>query len=138
MDTVESSSAPEAESNLVRHAREELQRAGLFDIDGDYGGMIGQNVLDMVRLFAGQGHSGFSAQLSIDVLSRLLRFQPLTPITSDPAEWMCVNDGADDPIWQNRRSSSLFSVNGGKTWYDIDNLPLRMRVRRFFSRFFPF
>jgi D-serine dehydratase len=105
MDTVESSSAPEAESRLVQHAREELQRAGLFDIDGDYGGMVGASILEMVKLFASQGHSGgFSAQLSIDVLSRLLRFQPLTPITSDAEEWMEVDDG----LWQNRRAGTLF------------------------------
>jgi hypothetical protein len=131
MDNVETQD-PETESNLVQHAREELRRAGLFDEDADYGGEVGHNVLKLVRVFSTQDHSGGSAELTIYLLHKLLRYKALTPITSDPAEWMDVTDG----LWQNRRSSTLFSNNGGKTWWDIDNLPLRMRIRNFLWRLF--
>jgi hypothetical protein len=119
----------ETESNLVRHAREELQRAGLFDTNGDYGGMLGTEILKLVQVFSEQGHSGFSAQMTIDILDKLLRFQPLTPITNNPVEWMEVSDN----LWQNRRQGSLFSHDAGKTWYDTDKprtWPWRMRLRR--------
>ena len=49
------------ESTLVTYARDELQRAGLFDEDSDYGGMLGEGALELVKLFSTQGHSGMSA-----------------------------------------------------------------------------
>jgi len=110
-------------SNLVTHAETELRRAGLFDKDSDYGGMLGEGVMKVVKVFAEEGHSGMSAAMTVSILEKLLRFKPLTPITSDPAEWVDVADmtpKGDPPVWQNRRSSSCFSNDGGKTYYDID------------------
>ena len=101
---------------LVSHAEEELKRAGLFDKDSDYEGMIGEAVLEIVKLFSNQGHSGFSAGMTIDILNKLLRFKSLTAITCNPNEWMEVGEG----MWQSTRQHSLFSKDGGKTWYDID------------------
>ena len=110
-------------SNLEKHAEDELRRAGLFDKDSDYGGMIGEAVMMMIRVFAEEGHSGFSAKMTCDVFDRLARFKTLTPITSSPDEWMEVGEDmrADKkvPVWQNRRQSSCFSNDGGKTYYDI-------------------
>lgn len=100
------------DSNLVRHAERELRLAGLFDEDSDYNGMLGAATLDIVRVFADQGHSGYSAALVTDLTSRLMRFEPLTPLTSDPAEWMEVTDG----LWQSRREPRAFSHDGGQTW----------------------
>jgi hypothetical protein len=101
---------------LVEHARNEMQRAGLFDADADYDGMIGTAVLELVKKFAEQGHSGFSAQVTLEVFDKVARFKTLTPITSNADEWMEVGNGN----WQNRRQSSVFSKDGGQTWYDID------------------
>lgn len=112
-----------AKSNLANHAIDELQRAGLYDADSDYGGMIGQAVQALVELFASQGHSGMSAHIVLDVFNRVARFKTLTPITSDPSEWMDVADmmpNGDPPLWQNKRQSSCFSNDGGRTYYDID------------------
>ena len=108
-------------SNLVAHAKLELRRAGLFDADSDYGGMLAEGVMKIVKVFAEEGHSGMSAAMTVQLLEKLLRFKPLTPITSDPSEWMDVTEhGPQGPMWQNRRSSSCFSTDGGKTYYDID------------------
>lgn len=103
------------ESNLVTYARAELQRAGLFDPDSDYGGMLGQAVLDIVEKFAEAGHSGTSAAITISILEKLLRYEPLTALTYEPDEWNEVGDG----MWQNRRKSDVFSKDGGATWYDL-------------------
>lgn len=109
-------------SSLIIHAKEELNRAGLLDKDSDYNGMIGEAVLELMEKFAEQGHSGFSAHLTIDVFQRLAKFQTLTPITSDPKEWMEVSNYFDGKgVWQNLRNPATFSNDGGKTWYNLDD-----------------
>lgn len=105
---------------LTDHARAELNRAGLFDEDSDYDGMLGQAVMELVTTFAAQGHSGFSAHQTIALFRLVASFEPLTPITSDPSEWMHVASDPE-PCWQNVRRSTSFSRDGGQTWYDIDN-----------------
>lgn len=111
-------------SNLEKHAEFELRRAGLFDKDSDYGGMIGDAVMKMIRVFSEEGHSGHSAMMAIDIFGRVARFKTLTPITSNPDEWMEIGEDMrfdrKVPVWQNRRQSSCFSNDGGKTYYDID------------------
>lgn len=102
--------------NLVSHAERELKLAGMFDKDADYNGALAPQILKVVEAFSKSEHSGASAAITIGVLNKLLRFQTLTPITSNPDEWM--NVGA--MLWQNRRNPAIFSKNGGKTWYDID------------------
>lgn len=110
-------------SNLIRHAEAELKRAGLFDKTSDYGGLIAEAVMKLVRVHAEAGHSGASHAITLDVFTRVANFKTLTPITTDPTEWQQVCDANElEPtgLWQNRRQSSLFSRDGGKTWYDID------------------
>lgn len=107
------------ESNLVRHAQRELELAGLFDEDADYGGMLAEGVMRLVRVFAEEGHSGASAGITVAILERLLRFQPLTPLTDDPAEW---NEVGED-TWQSSRRPDAFSEDGGKTYYLLDEEP---------------
>lgn len=107
-------------SNLVDHAEYELRRAGMFDADSDYDGLLGQAVLKLVKAFAGQGHSGMSARRTLQLFNIVANFKTLTPITSDPAEWNDVSAMSGEPMWQNRRASSCFSKDGGKTHYDLD------------------
>lgn len=111
-------------SNLETFAKEELERAGLFSKDSDYNGMVGHAVLKMVQEFSKEeGHSGFSAGMAIHIFEKLARWQNLTPITDNPKEWMDVSDyGGPDPpaMWQCKRNPALFSKDGGKTYYNID------------------
>lgn len=110
------------ESNLVRHARRELELAGLFRKDSDYGGMLGKAVVEIIQKFADQGHSGFSASYCLHLVERLGRFEALTPLTDNPDEWMecSLVYGADVACWQSHRQSNCFSNDGGKTYYNID------------------
>ena len=100
------------ESNLITHAKRELDLAGLFDKDSDYDGMLGKAALELVETFAGQGHSGLSAFAVIDITQRLLSYEPLTPLTSNSSEWNEVSDG----LWQSARKANAFSTDGGKTY----------------------
>lgn len=64
-------------SNLVDHAKKELDRVGLFDKDSDYDGELGKGVLELIQTFANQGHSGFSAQMTRELFYKLSDFQDL-------------------------------------------------------------
>ena len=110
-------------SNLVRHAEQEMKIAGLYDADSDYGGMIPEAVLKIVKSFSEEGHSGGSASLVSSILERVLRFRTLTPINSSSEYWMKVQDEhAHTPAcWQSTRDPSYFSQDGGKTFYFLDD-----------------
>lgn len=96
-------------SNLVDHAKDELERAGTFKEDPAFA----QCILSAVAAFACYGHSGSSAMVAMSAVKDLLQFKALSPLTSDPDEWMEVQPGE---IWQSRRDPSYFSRDGGETW----------------------
>ncbi len=79
---------------------------------------IDENVLKIVGAFADGGHSGSSAAYTIGIVERLMRFDPLTPLSGDDAEWMDVSRETGSPMWQNRRCSHVFK-DEVKAW-DID------------------
>lgn len=105
-------------SNLESFAKEELTRAGMFDKDSDYGGMLGDAVMKMVKVFAGEGHSGFSAHMAMDIFQRVARYKTLTPLTGEDDEWFDVSEMSGQPMWQNKRDPSVFKDE--KTAWDID------------------
>lgn len=99
--------------SLREHAEREVKLAGLLDKDSDYDGMLGEAVIELADVFGKQGHSGFSAMLTLSIFEKVARFQNLTPLTSDPKEWTKVTDD----LWQNKRNSEAFSEDAGETWY---------------------
>ena len=100
-------------SNLVDHARRELA-------------LIGEEpetvagYLNVIQAFADMGHSGGSASVAIPVITQLLQFKNLAPLTDYPADWVHVAEetwGSPGGIWQNVRNSEAFSNDAGKTYY---------------------
>lgn len=109
-------------SNLEHHARRELELAGLFDEDSDYGGMLGDAVMRLIKIFADDGHSGFSAEMATSLFSKLSRFEPITPLTGGFSEWMQVDDG----MYQNRRCGHVFALGpDGRGAYDLNGKVFR-------------
>lgn len=100
---------PAVDSNLVQHAIDEMART---DNDPWYV----ESVIAAVRGFAAGRHSGGSAFMAIDQLTRLLRMENLTPLTDDPAEWQDRSVESGFPLWQSTRNASAFSEDGGKTF----------------------
>lgn len=102
----------EEESNLVTHARRELELVGEE-----------QDVIEwflrVVKEFASYGHSGGSASVCIPRLNQLLCYENLTPLTDDPKEWIQHTPDVFPPdgVWQNSRNGAAFSNDGGKTYY---------------------
>jgi hypothetical protein len=93
----------------------------MFDEDADYGGALGESILDIMKEFSKQGHSGGSAGITTAILEKLLRWQPLTDLTDDPEEWMDIADMmGGETMYQSRRNPSCFSTDL-KQYYNIDD-----------------
>jgi len=105
---------------LIEHAKLELELSGLFNEEGDfYGGATGKAVMELIEVFAKQGHSGMSAPIIADLFKRLANYEPLQPITGKDEEWVDVRDLGDGvPHYQNKRCSALFKDGkDGKSYY---------------------
>lgn len=99
--------------SLVEHARRELIALGEFESDPAYA----QSIVATVAAFASYGHSGGSAGIAVEVLHDLLQFKNLTPLTDDPEEWEDRSEMSGYPLWQNKRNSSAFSTDVGRTYW---------------------
>lgn len=97
--------------SLREYAKYELEHAGLFSADSDYGGLLGQAVMRLIDVFAGEGHSGMSAGLAVSIFEKLARYEPLTPLTGEPDEWNEIERGR----YQNRRCCHVFK-NGDEVY----------------------
>ncbi len=109
---------------LVEYAKRELELAKVGD---EYDGMLVSAVLEIIQVFANQGHSGCSADMVMSYTSKLMRFRPLTPLTGEADEWCDLTDyNTPDMTHQNKRLSTVFKH--GEGWaYDIDS-PLGPRT----------
>lgn len=112
-------------NRLLEHARDELKLAG-YDIDtpvkdiesdDDYGNACAQNAYKMLEVFCSEEHSGFSAEITLQLFNRLAKWQNLTPLTSNPDEWIECDFGKK--VYQSKRCSSCFSDDDLKTYYDV-------------------
>jgi hypothetical protein len=103
--------------SIYDHAERELDLIGMTD-DGDMNGMMRKHILHMVEEFSKEGHSGFSASYAIQCLEKLLRFEPLSPITGEDWEWHDVGEQSGGILWQNVRCSHVFKDPDGA--YDIN------------------
>lgn len=102
---------PEEESGLVRHARQELE---LINEDPD----VINWFLNVIAAFTEYGHSGYSAAITQAVLSDLLQFKNLYPLTTDPHEWMLIGGMVKgETLYQSRRNPAAFSNDRGKTYW---------------------
>ena len=125
--------------SLVEYAESELTR-----IPKDEDGMqdlVNRYILEIVKAFSEQGHSGFSASYVLSKLERILRFKPISPLTGADDEWTEVHSQNGVRTYQNKRCSSIFkyvdaqgnvtrcedidgivvSDNGGITWFSSKN-----------------
>jgi hypothetical protein len=59
-------------------AKKNLEMAGLFKEDSDYGGMLGHAVMRLVDTHCSEGHSGFSHEMAIHLFNKVIKGQALT------------------------------------------------------------
>ena len=104
-------------SNLIKHAKRELELIGAFSEEDDfYGGMTGQAVLELIEVFSKQGHSGMSAGIVRQLFNKLADYKNISPLTFKDDEWGKCS--LEDESYQNKRMGSVFK-NGkdGKPYY---------------------
>lgn len=106
-------------SNLIDHARRELELQGMMLEDSDYGGNAGKAVLELIEVFSKQGHSGGSAHLVAYLFHQLSEYKALGPVTDDPHEWH-DHGLLSENTWQNLRDSRCFSNDAGLTYFIVD------------------
>ena len=120
--------------NLIEHAKRELDLILKSCEDEEAVKMqkaINKDIMDIIEMFGNQGHSGFSASYTINMLTKLLNYSFITPLTGNDDEWIEVSDG----VFQNKREGRIFkqadrfdgkayyidgkafSDDGGKSWY---------------------
>ena len=103
---------------------DELKIACLFDKDSDYSGGIGKAVMELVEVFDRQDHSGASATFVANLFYRLANWKPLTRITSNPDEWICIRvNERGEKVFQSKRCPSVFTdekLLAENKAYDID------------------
>lgn len=93
------------DGNLTHHAIKELNALGKPDEKDDpMNKRMALDLINLIRVFSTQGHSGFSASYCRQMLALLLDFKPLSPITGDASEWVQVGED----MWQNNRCSHVF------------------------------
>ena len=103
--------------SILSHAETELDFIGMKD-DGDMNGAMRKHILHMIEEFSKEGHSGFSASYAVSCLEKLLRYEPLAPLTGEDWEWVDVGEQSGGTLWQNKRCSKIFKDKDGA--YDID------------------
>lgn len=109
-------------SNLEKHAELEFRAAGWVDDQGKFKDemqeAICKHVLELLKVFSDEGHSGSSAPYAINLFKTLAMFEPVVPLTGEDWEWNEVSTG----VFQNKRCSRVFKqadrFNGQA--YDID------------------
>lgn len=109
-------------SNLLTHARHELDLIGMTEDGDEMNAMMRRHILTMMEVFANEGHSGFSAQYAANALSKLMKFEPLSPLTGADDEWTEIakeqSAGNTGTLYQNKRASHVFKDDNGA--YDIN------------------
>ena len=111
MDYLDCKNKEGQESGLMVHAKREVYLCGAQKDWPMY--------RDILAVFSSQGHSGGSASVVIPTLNKLLNWDNLSPLTSDPEQWVDHSEISSAPIWQSKRNPSVFSKDGGKTWYTL-------------------
>lgn len=102
---------------IYEKARYELDRAGHFDEDTFYGGLVGEAVMELIEVFEKQGHSGMSAPLIVSIFKQVALQKPLTPLDGSDDEW---SKSSEDDTYQNRRNSAVFKQGPHGKPYFVD------------------
>lgn len=82
-----------------------------------------KNVMELIKVVDGQGHSGLSIGFVMSLFRTLVRYRPLTALTGSEDEWKDVSDfyGNKASVQQNKRCPSIFRVcNDNATAYNIN------------------
>ena len=122
-------------SNLCKWATNELKLAGYIPNQKDNpNSWMYEQVMEALAVFTSHGNSGMSAPWEINLVQKLCKFEPITPLTLNDDEFrFTYKDDKGRLKYQNKRQSSIFkSINKDGTiiMYDIDAFVIRIVARR--------
>ncbi len=121
-----------SDSNFLAHIRREVP--DWFEEEGP-NRWIADGTVDLLAVFASQGHSGSSAPFAVNFFKTMAAFKPWGPLTGEESEWgePINHDGTQ----QNRRCSHVFrNVEGeaydiqGKVFTDLNGCSYTSRESR--------
>lgn len=99
-------------NNYKTHAMNEFRAAGWMNENHEYNDemqeMICNHVLALLDVFDGEGHSGTTAPYTIELFSKLAKFDPIVPLTGEDWEWNNVSDISGCETYQNKRCGAVF------------------------------
>lgn len=101
--------------SMLEWAEQELRYAG-YDVNDPEDGpnrWLAEGTLELLKVFADQGHSGSSAPYAVALFEKLAMWKPIAPLTGEDDEW---NDVGED-TWQNRRNSAVFKKEDGQAYW---------------------
>lgn len=102
-------------SNMLKWAEAELKLAG-YDINDPEDGpnrWLAEGTLELLKVFADQGHSGSSAPYAVALFEKLAMQKPIAPLTGEDDEWMEVGTN----VWQNKRNGAVFKEEDGQAYW---------------------
>lgn len=105
-------------TNIETYAIDELTRIGMYNSGDEMNDAMCEHILKMVNVFDEEGHSGFSANYAINILQKLLRLEPLSPLTGEDDEWKLC-EYSEGETYQNKRLSRVFKEGKDGQAYDI-------------------
>lgn len=71
--------------------------------------MMNNDVLELLKVFSEQGHSGFSAPIAIRLFSKLANYKLVTEVEDNPDDW--------DDNGQHKYITSIFKRDDGTCYY---------------------
>lgn len=106
-------------SNYEKHAVMEFRAAGWTDDNGKFNDPWQEalciHVLDLLKVFSDEGHSGSTAPYTVNMFKTLSMFEPLVPLTGEDWEWTQIEFGPDMK-YQNKRCSHVFKGDDGRAY----------------------
>jgi len=105
-------------SNLLEHAKTELELIGYKNMKwDDPNKWMYDNIVEIIKTFAEQGHSGGSASYMLGILEKLLRFKNLSPLRVEDFFEVDISPG----VYQCKRNPSMFLSEDKTGYYSVDD-----------------
>lgn len=86
--------------------------------------MMNNDVLELLKVFSEQGHSGFSAPIAIRLFSKLANHKLITEVEDNPDDW--------DDNGQHKYITSIFKRDDGTCYYMYGRLFAEPNSNNFF------
>lgn len=108
-------------SNLITHAVTELNLIDYTEDSEDAMTRLARkHVLQLIKVFSEQGHSGFSAPRILNLFKTLASFETLSPLKGTVDEWNDVSEFSGETLFQNKRNSAVFKRGDGTAYFYME------------------